>query len=54
MTAQKKQKILSYPTGWPTDQRSHVYSLDGEVFISHPERKPHRYDEKTQRWAEIV
>ena len=46
-------KIITRPDGWPTDSRSWKHTLDGQTFIYHPERKPHLYDEKLQKWREV-
>ena len=47
-------KITSYPSAWPRDNRSRLDCLDGQVFIAHPERKPHRYDSVTKKWREVL
>ncbi len=34
----------SLPHGWPTDNRSRVYSVDDMLFLTHPERPKHILD----------
>lgn len=47
-------KITSVPHGWPTDKRSRTFRIDDIVFISHPERKTHLYDDKLKKWREVA
>lgn len=55
MTAAQKQPVrpTNYPSGWPTDTRSQSYEKDGEIFIKHPDRNPHRWDAENRTWKEI-
>ncbi len=54
-TTIERPKISALPSGWPTDKRTRRYEVDGETFISHPDRDhPYRYDETTRTWKEIV
>lgn len=56
MLSQQKQytRPTSYPTGWPTDGRSHMTEFEGIYFLTHPERNPHRRNVGEANWKEIM
>ena len=45
-------KQIQWPKDWPIDTRT-VTFVDGEkgvIIIAHPDRRPHKWNLKTQRW----
>jgi len=44
---------ISYPAGWPEDDLSEIYEMEGEIFVRHPERIPQHWDRDAELWEEI-
>ncbi len=44
-------RITTYPVNWPRDKRSRTSIKNGVVYITHPEREPHTYNQQTKTWS---
>lgn len=45
-------KIAGFPSHWPRDKKSRLTQRDGEIFLTHPERKAQKFDVANNRWSE--